>query len=77
MANDVVCSSMSMRTVSNQRWRTAQAETPPNTAKTVRMRMAHRQRFAHFSSTSRSMAMISLRLPSVVSGIHVVPSQLC
>ena len=73
MANVVMkkCSSMSMRTISNQRWRTAQAETPPNTAKTVRMRMAHRQRLAHFSSTSRSVAMISLRSSSVFSGIHV------
>ena len=60
-----------MRTGSNQRWRTAQAARPPDRARTVKMRMAHRQRFAHFSSTSRSVAMISLRSSSVFSGIHL------
>jgi hypothetical protein len=59
-----------MRTGSNHRRRTAQAARPPDTARTVRMRMAHRHRFAHLSSTSRSVAMISLRSSSVFSGIH-------
>ena len=59
-----------MRTSSNQWRRTAQAVRPPDTARTVRMRMAYRHRFAHLSSTSRSVAMISLRSSSVFSGIH-------
>ena len=59
-----------MRMGSNHRRRTAQAARPPDTARTVRMRMAHRHRFAHLSSTSRSVAMISLRSSSVFSGIH-------
>ena len=61
---------MNMRAGLNQRRRTAQAVRPPDTARTVRMRMAHRHRFAHLSSTSRSVAMISLRSSSVFSGIH-------
>ena len=59
-----------MRTGSNQWRRTAQAERPPNIAKTVKMKMAHRHRLAHLSSTLRSVAMISLRSSSVFSGIH-------
>ena len=59
-----------MKIGSNQRRRTTQAARPTITATTVSMRMAHRHRFAHLSSTSRSLAMISLRSSSVFSGIH-------
>ena len=54
----------------DQRRRTTQAARPPDTARTVRMRKAHRHRFAHLSSTWRSVAIISLRSSSVFSGIH-------
>ena len=59
-----------MRISLNQRRRTIQAARPPDTARTVRMKMAHKHRFAHLSSTSRSVAIISLRSSSVLSGIH-------
>ena len=58
------------RVYSNQRRKITQAARPPNTARTVRMRMAHRHRFAHLSSTLRNVAMSSLRSSSVFSGIH-------
>ena len=59
-----------MKIGSNQRRRTTHAARPIIIAETVRMRMAHRHRFAHLSSTSRIVAMISLRSSSVFSGIH-------
>ena len=65
---------MSMKAGLNQRRRTAHAARPPDTARTVRMRMANRHRFAHLSSTSRSVAMISLR--SSRASMRA-PSQLC